>query len=205
MSATFTRAKGCPTWYFSLVVCQHPDGRYLAVEESRGRGWWLPGGFVDAGDILTRAAVRETQEEAGIDVRLAGVLQFQQSMNEVNARARAIFFARPVDPAQLPKSVADDESESARWCSVRDLERLALKSPGLRGKELLNWARYLDAGGLVYPMQLLSPENPGAPPPDECVPFTANAHVLHKEKSKRTKANAAEKKATKKKKEMTAC
>jgi 8-oxo-dGTP pyrophosphatase MutT (NUDIX family) len=69
----WSRQTGCPTWNFSLVVVQHPDGRFLAVRESRGRGWWLPAGFVDPGDDLMSAAIRETKEEAGIDVRLEGV------------------------------------------------------------------------------------------------------------------------------------
>lgn len=53
-------------------MVQHPDGRLLAVHESRGRGWWLPAGFVEPGDDLMTAAIRETKEEAGIDVRLQG-------------------------------------------------------------------------------------------------------------------------------------
>jgi 8-oxo-dGTP pyrophosphatase MutT (NUDIX family) len=69
----WSRQTGCPTWNFSLVVVQHPDGRFLAVHESRGRGWWLPAGFVDPGDDLMSAAIRETKEEAGIDVRLEGM------------------------------------------------------------------------------------------------------------------------------------
>jgi hypothetical protein len=72
IAAEWSRQTGCPTWNFSLVVVQHPDGRFLAVHESRGRGWWLPAGFVDPGDDLMSAAIRETKEEAGVDVRLEG-------------------------------------------------------------------------------------------------------------------------------------
>lgn len=57
-------------------MAQHPDGRFLAVNESRGRGWWLPAGFVEPGDDLMTAAIRETQEEAGIDVKLEGTNTF---------------------------------------------------------------------------------------------------------------------------------
>ena len=42
---------------FSIVVCQHPTtGCFLAVKESRGRGWWLPAGHVDRGQTFAEAA-----------------------------------------------------------------------------------------------------------------------------------------------------
>ncbi len=55
------------------MVVQHPDGRFLAINESRGRGWWLPGGFVDPDDDFESAAHRETLEEAGIKIKLEGI------------------------------------------------------------------------------------------------------------------------------------
>ena len=42
---------------FSLVVCRHPaSGRWLAVQETQGRGWWLPAGHVDRGQTFAEAA-----------------------------------------------------------------------------------------------------------------------------------------------------
>ena len=34
---------------YSVVVVRHPDGRWLAVNETNNRGWWLPAGHVDRG------------------------------------------------------------------------------------------------------------------------------------------------------------
>ncbi|HEU5322621.1 MAG TPA: NUDIX hydrolase [Methylomirabilota bacterium] len=52
------------------------DGRVLLTRRAidPGRGLWTyPGGFVDFGESVTDAAVRETFEETGLEVELAGL------------------------------------------------------------------------------------------------------------------------------------
>ncbi|HZS18625.1 MAG TPA: NUDIX hydrolase [Candidatus Udaeobacter sp.] len=44
------------------------EDKILLVKE-RGDGWTLPGGWVDPGESASEAAVRETREESGYDVR----------------------------------------------------------------------------------------------------------------------------------------
>ncbi len=53
------------------------DGRLLLTRRliNPGRGLWtFPGGFVDFGETVTDAAMRETWEETGLTVSLAGLL-----------------------------------------------------------------------------------------------------------------------------------
>jgi len=44
-----------------------------AIEPGYGR-WVFPGGYVDRGEPLTVAAIREAREESGLDVRLDGLV-----------------------------------------------------------------------------------------------------------------------------------
>jgi ADP-ribose pyrophosphatase YjhB (NUDIX family) len=46
------------------------DGIILIKRKNPPEGWALPGGFVDYGETLEDAAVREAKEETGLDVRL---------------------------------------------------------------------------------------------------------------------------------------
>jgi len=44
-----------------------------AIDPGYGK-WVFPGGYVDRGETLTRAAIREAREECGLDVQLDGLV-----------------------------------------------------------------------------------------------------------------------------------
>lgn len=44
-----------------------------AIEPGYGK-WVFPGGYVDRGESLTAAAIREAREESGLDIRLDGLV-----------------------------------------------------------------------------------------------------------------------------------
>ena len=185
-----------PVVAFSLSVIQSHDAaatvvpktvRYVLVHEKEKRGWWLPGGGVDAGQTLAEAAIRESVEEAGCETELTGVLRIEYSRG--SGRLRVIWRARPTIvsdglPAAPLKSVPDAESRGARWTDVAEMRAVAdgtateadgsrLDHCWLRGEEPLWWFTYLASGGRVSPASLVcctrdAPprpwSGPGSPP-----------------------------------------
>ena len=59
------------------TIIAMPDDRVVlvrrAIEPGYGR-WVFPGGYVDRGEVVSVAAVREAREEAGLEVRLEGLV-----------------------------------------------------------------------------------------------------------------------------------
>ena len=42
----------------AVVICRNKAGKYLVVEETRERGWWLPGGKAEIEETFVQAAQR---------------------------------------------------------------------------------------------------------------------------------------------------
>ena len=52
------------------IIIELPDGIVLIRRKNPPPGWAIPGGFVDYGESLEEAAVREAKEETSLDVEL---------------------------------------------------------------------------------------------------------------------------------------
>lgn len=141
-----------PTWYFAVVVVRQDD-RFLLVHECQhGQLWYLPAGRVEPGETFLAGAERETWEEAGVRVRIDGILRVEHTPAAEYARMRVVFTARPIgDPT--PKSVPDAESLEAAWVTLDELDRYPL-----RGPEVRSILQYVATGGTVHPLDLLQPE-----------------------------------------------
>ncbi len=61
--------------YPTVDVVVRIDGKIVLIERvNEPKGWALPGGFIDYGETVEHAAVREVKEETGLDVTLDGLL-----------------------------------------------------------------------------------------------------------------------------------
>ncbi len=57
-----------------VVICLPGDRVVLVARRFEPLGWALPGGFVDVGETVEAAAVREALEETGLEVTLTDLL-----------------------------------------------------------------------------------------------------------------------------------
>lgn len=110
------------------------DGRILltrrAIEPARGR-WTFPGGFVDLGESVPAAAVRETLEETGLSVELTGLLDVY---SEPEAPVVIVYRARVVGGTPTPCA----EVDRLEWVSPAAIPWEALAFPSTH-RALRDW------------------------------------------------------------------
>jgi ADP-ribose pyrophosphatase YjhB (NUDIX family) len=94
-----------------------------AVEPALGR-WVFPGGYVDRGESVADAAIRETKEESNMDVRLNALLNVYSYSGSPNV---VVVYAAEAVGGELR---ACDESDEARAFAAAHIpwEELAFKS-----------------------------------------------------------------------------
>ncbi|MEJ9216796.1 NUDIX hydrolase [Paenibacillus glucanolyticus] len=78
------------------------DNNEILLIKGPRRGWEMPGGQVEEGESLSKAAIRETKEESGIDIeiiRFCGIFQ-----NVGNSICNTLFLAKPIGGELTPSS-----------------------------------------------------------------------------------------------------
>jgi ADP-ribose pyrophosphatase YjhB (NUDIX family) len=113
------------------VVVTNEDGDVLLIQRSDNGNWAIPGGAIDLGESLTKAAIRETREETGITCEITGIVGIYTDPKHVilytsNGEARQEFSivltAQAVDGAPTPS----DETSQVRWVTRDELAEYSM-------------------------------------------------------------------------------
>ena len=98
------------------------DGKYLLVQEKQQKAyglWNLPAGRVDKDESIEDAAVRETKEEVGFDVKLIEKLLVT---HESAAKTVKHAFRAEIIGGELVTQ--EDELLDARWFAYKEIDQL---------------------------------------------------------------------------------
>ena len=128
------------------------DGRLLCVEE-RANGQLVinqPAGHLEPDESLIEAAVRETREETGWNVRVTHLVGAYQWKAETGRHyLRFAFGAIPID--EIPGAKLDEGIVRALWLAPAELQALAP-----RHRSPLVWRCVADhLGGSRHPLDLV--------------------------------------------------
>lgn len=91
------------------IIIAFEDGIVLIRRKNPPHGWALPGGFVDYGESLEEAAIREAREETSLDVELLSQLG-AYSDPERDPRHHTITVVFTATAGGVPRA-ADDAEE----------------------------------------------------------------------------------------------
>jgi len=100
------------------------QGQWLAVKKAysglKGR-WSLPAGFVNAGETVDEAVIRELKEETGIDCYVSGLIGFRTGVirGEISDNM-AIFYCKMKDEQQQ-LFIQENEILEAKWLYPSEL------------------------------------------------------------------------------------
>lgn len=144
-------------WHPHLTVATvvHRDGHYLLVEERDKQTGAVvfnqPAGHLEPGESLAQAALRETREETGWEVTLAGILGFSLYRAPSNGETyyRSSFLATPLGP--LEGATLDPDIIATHWFSGEELRAISdrMRSPLV----LADIERH--RRGTLYPLDLI--------------------------------------------------
>ena len=94
------------------VIVEVPGGIVLIERRGEPQGFAIPGGFVDEGEPVEAAAIREMKEEIGIDVVLTDLLYVYSDpkRDPRHHTMTTVYVGRPKNPSDTPKAGDDAKS-----------------------------------------------------------------------------------------------
>lgn len=105
-----------------IELVDYPGRPIVLIERANPPyGWAIPGGFVDVGERIERAAVREAQEEVSLDVHLIALLGIYSDPSR-DHRGHTITACYVAEAKGMP--IAADDAKNCQIFSVHELPEL---------------------------------------------------------------------------------
>ncbi len=138
--------------HLTVATVVERNGEFLMVRETKDGVQVLnqPAGHVEPGEDVIAAALRETLEETGWEVKITGFLGFSNAMSVVTGITyyRLVFTAEPVKFNQ--NAEIDSDIDSAEWMT---LEKIKDPSNTPRS-EMVHQAIDDFMSGRVFPLEI---------------------------------------------------
>jgi ADP-ribose pyrophosphatase YjhB (NUDIX family) len=143
-----TRRRRSPVPTVDIIIEFQDQGLVLIERANPPPGWALPGGFVDYGESLEAAAIREAREETGLTVTLLGQFHTYSDPRR-DPRQHTITTVYVAQGAGIPKA-ADDARRLAIFAPEQLPAVLAFDHSLILSEYLKVRPQWLDKINKVY-------------------------------------------------------
>lgn len=105
------------------IIYDEEKGVVLIERNNEPHGLALPGGFVNTGETVEHAAIREMKEETGLDIELLGIIGvYSRPDRDPRFHTMTVtYVAKPKDISQL---MAGDDASNAHFRKLEDIPHL---------------------------------------------------------------------------------